>query len=50
MDVAGEVPPESPLRRDAQLNRQRILAAAAAVVHRDGQHVPMAVVAATVSR
>jgi len=46
MDVVGEVTPESPLRRDAQLNRQRILAAAAAVVHRDGQHVPMAVVAA----
>jgi AcrR family transcriptional regulator len=34
------------VRRDAQLNQQRILAAAAAVVHRDGPHVPMAVAAA----
>jgi AcrR family transcriptional regulator len=40
------VTPEPTLRRDAQLNQQRILAAAAAVVHRDGPHVPMAVVAA----
>jgi AcrR family transcriptional regulator len=40
------VTPEPTLRRDAQLNQQRILAAAATVVHRDGPHVPMAVVAA----
>jgi AcrR family transcriptional regulator len=40
------VTPEPTLRRDAQLNQQRILAAAAAVVHHDGPQVPMAVVAA----
>ena len=34
------------LRRDARDNQQRILAAATAVVHRDGPHAPMAVFAA----
>ena len=46
MDLVDEAAPEPSLRRDALLNQQRILAAAAAVVHRDGPHVPMAVVAA----
>jgi AcrR family transcriptional regulator len=34
-----------PLRRDAWLNQQRILAAATAAVHREGPNVPMAVIA-----
>lgn len=47
MDVVkDDATAESTLRRDARLNRQRILDAATAVVHRDGPHVPMAVVAA----
>src|SRR5580704_15485026 len=33
-------------RRDAEQNRERILAAAAAVMLRDGRHVPIAAIAA----
>lgn len=46
MDAVDEAASEPSLRRDAQLNRQRILDAAAAVVRSEGPHVPMAVVAA----
>jgi len=34
------------LRRDAEQNRERVLAAAAAVMLRDGRHVPIATIAA----
>jgi AcrR family transcriptional regulator len=34
------------LRRDAETNRERLLTAAAAVMARDGRHVPLAVIAA----
>jgi AcrR family transcriptional regulator len=34
------------LRRDAEANRERLLAAAADVMARDGRHVPLAVIAA----
>lgn len=37
--------PDRPLRRDAQANRERVLAAAVAAMLRQGRHVPMTTIA-----
>jgi len=39
-------PPHRPLRRDAQVNRDRLLTAAVAAMLRDGRQVPMSTIAA----
>ena len=42
----GRAPPRRRPRRDAELNRERILAAAVSVMLREGRHVPLAAIAA----
>lgn len=43
--AAGDRPPRRP-RSDAEANRDRVLAAAASAMTREGRHVPLAVIAA----